>query len=76
MRMHEKGQLYDGIRYRDGKINLERNQNINQINFIGNNNSLSLSVCSSFSNIDNAFIEPKNHIFKKNIKSTFLKIMV
>jgi len=37
MRMNEKGQLYDGIRYRDRKINLDLNQNINQINLIGNN---------------------------------------
>jgi len=56
--------------------NYEYMNNPMNINFIGNNNSLSLSVCSSFSNIDNAFIEPKNHIFKKNIKSTFLKFMV
>lgn len=41
MRIHEKGQLFDGIRYRDTRINLEQNQEIGQINWknniIGNN---------------------------------------
>ena len=58
MRMHEKGQLYDGIRYRDGKINLERNQNINQINFIGNNTE------------DNRFIATKANQIKIDIKKS------
>ena len=36
MRIHEKGQLFDGIKYRDGKDNLGRNSNINEMNYIYN----------------------------------------
>ena len=36
MRIHEKGQLFDCIKYRDGKDNLERNSNINEMNYIFN----------------------------------------
>lgn len=37
MRIHERGQLFDGIRHIDGRINLDPNPNINEINFINNN---------------------------------------
>ena len=36
MRIHEKGQLLDGIRYRDTRINLKQNQEIAQINWKNN----------------------------------------